>query len=193
MLHNLVCVCSPPSHLAPPWTPRGGVTAEGGESSCGSREGSWSHQFRPTEISCDDNLLPNFTSKKQPRQHTSWSMIDILLNVMFFLSFHTKVKVVEFSGYPKCQPLECPTQKFGQNVATQSSPIKSCLQSCSKVSGADFESSPGSKDDKFVHQMQGYSDIQCLFIVFFRSFGGVGTPKNSLCQMILVWYNFLKR
>lgn len=38
---------------------------------------------------------------------------------------------------------------------------------------------------------QGYSDIQCLFIVFFRSFGGVGTPKNSLCQK--TWYIFSQR
>ena len=123
-------------------------------------------------------------------------MIDILLLNVTFFSFH-KSQVVEFSGdLQNANPLECPTQKFGQNVATQSWPIKSCLQSCSKVSGADFESSPGSKDQhqprssqwmtSLCIKWQGYSDIQCLFIVIFRSFRGVGTPKNNLCQ--LTWY-----
>lgn len=154
--HNLVCVgtlvkrpvgqFSPPSHLAPPWTPRSGVTAEGGESSCGSREGSWSHQISPNGISVVMITCYQISRlKKQPRQHTSWSMIDILLNVMFFEFSHKSQSCWVFGGFKKCRPFDLP-KNLGQNVATQSWPIKSCLQSCSKVSGADFESSPGSKD-----------------------------------------------
>lgn len=123
--HNLVCVgtlvkrpvgqFSPPSHLAPPWTPRSGVTAEGGESSCGSREGSWSHQISPNGISVVMITCYQISRlKKQPRQHTSWFMIHdrYTTNVVFFWVFTQKSSCWVFGGFTKCRPFGMPYPKI---------------------------------------------------------------------------------